>query len=206
VRWYRSVALGYNIAGTQQKEGRKRVGASNSIDSLITRKVLHSPSAGCFCRMIPQSPASHLGVRLRRCTTTRSFSNRKSLPRWRNSALLGAWKIYPTRNLEREVLLTGGCRFQKKSVFLLKLPSGYPYTPLRGRKTQLMKQNSFCLDKFSFHELAKDWLMLLSLHESLLVISMESHLREQYCTTSLDWENLQDTVTQLKSKWLSLAS
>ena len=125
--------------------------------------------------MIPQGPASHLGARFRRCMANRSFSNRKPLPRWRNSALPRAWKIYPTKNLEREALLTSSCRFQKKSVFLLKLPSGYLYTPLRGRKTQLVKQNSFCLNKFSFYEPAKDWLILLSLRESLLVISTESH-------------------------------
>jgi hypothetical protein len=175
--WYRSVALGYNIADIQQKEERKRVGASNLIDSLITRKAPHSPSAGCFCRLIPRSPASHLGVRLRQSMATRSFSNQKPLPPWGNSALPRAWKISPTRNLERETLLTGGCRFQKKSVFLLKLPSGYPYTSLGARKAELVKQNSCCLNKFSFHEPAKDWLFLLSLRESLLVISTESHLR-----------------------------
>jgi len=42
VPWYGSVALGYNIADIQEKEGRKRAGASNSIDSLIARKALHS--------------------------------------------------------------------------------------------------------------------------------------------------------------------
>jgi hypothetical protein len=112
--------------------------------------------------------------------------------------------ISPTSNLEREALLTGSCLSQKKSVFLLKLPSGHPYTPLRARKAQLVDQNFFCLNKFSFHEPAKDWLIFLSLRESLLVISTESHLREQYCTTSFDWANLQDHCNTTKVKMAKL--